>query len=176
MNCVDCCYNLPGDGHSYCTYEEGECVKISMLEKENAELQQKWLNESYEKAKLIEKWKHNGENIIQECKDIEGAKTYYEHQLIKAKDLIHNLLRVTWGEGWNYSLDWKVKAEQFLKENEKHHYEAEVINGRPTGKAILVDEENYTGEVEVDIIENGVVIGTTKIDRYVSSVFKKQKK
>ena len=38
--------------------------------------------------------------------------------LYKAKDLIRNLLRVTWGEGWNYSLDWKVKAEQFLKENE----------------------------------------------------------
>ena len=38
MNCIDCCYNLPKDGHSYCTYEEGECVKISVLEKENAEL------------------------------------------------------------------------------------------------------------------------------------------
>lgn len=35
----------------------------------------------------------------------------------EAKDLIRNLLRVTYGEGWNYSLDWKVKAEQFLKEN-----------------------------------------------------------
>ena len=34
----------------------------------------------------------------------------------EAKDLIRNLLRVTYGEGWNYSLDWKVKAEQFLKE------------------------------------------------------------
>ena len=37
----------------------------------------------------------------------------------EAKDLIRNLLRVTYGEGWNYSLDWKVKAEQFLKECEK---------------------------------------------------------
>lgn len=34
----------------------------------------------------------------------------------EAKELIRNLLRVTYGEGWNYSLDWKVKAEQFLKE------------------------------------------------------------
>ena len=32
------------------------------------------------------------------------------------KELIKNIIRVTWGEGWNYSLDWKVKAEQFLKE------------------------------------------------------------
>jgi hypothetical protein len=39
-----------------------------------------------------------------------------EAQFIEAKDLIRNLLRVTYGEGWNYSLDWKVKAEQFLKE------------------------------------------------------------
>lgn len=37
-------------------------------------------------------------------------------QLTEAKELIKNIIRVTWGEGWNYSLDWKVKAEQFLKE------------------------------------------------------------
>ena len=37
-------------------------------------------------------------------------------QLAEAKDLIKNILRVTWGEGWNYSLDWKVKAEQFLND------------------------------------------------------------
>jgi hypothetical protein len=41
MNCNDCCYNLPKDGYSYCTYEDGECIKISMLEKENAELKNK---------------------------------------------------------------------------------------------------------------------------------------
>jgi hypothetical protein len=35
-------------------------------------------------------------------------------KLKEAKDLIRNLLRVTYGEGWNYSLDVKVKAEQFL--------------------------------------------------------------
>ena len=34
----------------------------------------------------------------------------------KAKKIIENIIRVTWGEGWNYSLDWKVKAEQLLKE------------------------------------------------------------
>jgi hypothetical protein len=40
-------------------------------------------------------------------------------QLTKAKELIENIIRVTWGEGWNYSLDWKAKAEQFIKEIEK---------------------------------------------------------
>lgn len=38
MNCIDCRYSLLKDGHSKCTYEEGECIKISVLEKENAEL------------------------------------------------------------------------------------------------------------------------------------------
>ena len=37
----------------------------------------------------------------------------------EAKAIIKNVIRVTWGEGWNYSLDVKVKAEQFLKEIEK---------------------------------------------------------
>ena len=37
----------------------------------------------------------------------------------KAKELLKNIIRVTWSEGWNYSLDWKVKAEQFLSEVEK---------------------------------------------------------
>ena len=40
-------------------------------------------------------------------------------QLTDARKLIKNIIRVTWGEGWNYSLDWKVKAEQFLKDFEK---------------------------------------------------------
>ena len=34
------------------------------------------------------------------------------------KELIKNIIRVTWGEGWNYSLDWKGKAEQFLQDSE----------------------------------------------------------
>ena len=35
-------------------------------------------------------------------------------QLNEAKEIIKNIIRVTWGEGWNYGLDWKVKAEAFL--------------------------------------------------------------
>ena len=34
----------------------------------------------------------------------------------EAEEIIENIIRVTWGEGWNYSLDWKVKAEAFMKE------------------------------------------------------------
>lgn len=35
--------------------------------------------------------------------------------ITKAKEIIRNLLRVTYGEGWTYSLDWKVKAEDFIE-------------------------------------------------------------
>lgn len=51
--------------------------------------------------------------------ELAGQKASLQRWLGEAKDLIRNLLRVTYGEGWNYSLDWKVKAEQFLKEEEK---------------------------------------------------------
>ena len=37
-----------------------------------------------------------------------------EKENAELKELIKNIIRVTWGEGWSYSLDWKVKAEQFL--------------------------------------------------------------
>lgn len=67
------------------------------LEKENAELK--------ENFRICEK----------------NADTYFDN-FTKAKEIIKNIIRVTWGEGWSYSLDWKVKAEQFLEEmeNESH--------------------------------------------------------
>ena len=40
-----------------------------------------------------------------------------DDKLSEAMNLIKNIIRVTWGEGWNYSLDWKVKAEEFLGES-----------------------------------------------------------
>ena len=49
----------------------------------------------------------------------EKVEKQLREYLTKAKELIENIIRVTWGEGWNYSLDWKVKAEQFLKEIEE---------------------------------------------------------
>lgn len=64
------------------------------LEKENAELK--------ENFRICEK----------------NADTYFDN-FTKAKEIIKNIIRVTWGEGWNYSFDWKVKAEQFLEEGRK---------------------------------------------------------
>jgi predicted nuclease with TOPRIM domain len=70
--------------------------QIADLEKENAELKEK-LNFS--------------------TQYYQGEKA--KEQLTKAKELIKNIIRVTWSEGWNYSPDWKVKAERFLSEVEK---------------------------------------------------------
>ena len=76
--------------------------RIADLEKENAKLQAKiddWQSEYIE----LENFTNN-----------EIAEL--EEQNRKAKELLRNIIRVTWGEGWNYNLEWKVKAEQFLKE------------------------------------------------------------
>lgn len=50
------------------------------------------------------------------CDELTNTHRNIREQLTKAKELIKNIIQVTWGEGWNYSLDVKVKAEQFLKE------------------------------------------------------------
>ncbi len=54
-----------------------------------------------------------------ELKEISVMQSDFAMQLDKAKYLIKNLIRVTWGEGWNYDLGWKVEVENFLKEAEE---------------------------------------------------------
>ena len=80
--------------------------QVDRLKKENAELK--------EEVK-------NNEDLatVAYMQGAEQQKKKYEKQITKVKELIENIIRVTWGEGWNYSLDWKVKAEQFLSEVEK---------------------------------------------------------
>ena len=82
--------------------------RIAELEQENNKLLDVINNQDVKIADLEE-----------QIKQIEKVSDYNADQLTKAKDIIQNIIRVTWGEGWNYSLDWKVKAEQFLKEIEK---------------------------------------------------------
>ena len=88
-------------------------TRIAELEKENAELKTRVENQK----SFLERIKAKFNLGKLERKEVEG---YLESdQLTKAKDLIRNLLRVTWGESWNYALEWKVKAEEFLKECEE---------------------------------------------------------
>ena len=101
---------------------EGRDIKIKELEQKNKELEKRLV---FARAEFQRQYKENAD-LKETIADIEknfricesNADTNYD-QLTKAKDLIKNIKRVTWEEGWNYSLDWKVKAEQFLKEIEK---------------------------------------------------------
>ena len=87
------------------------------LEKENAELKEKLVSaekdRDYWKGSSFD-WRANFFS-----KRSVKAAVKAQKRLRQAIDLIRNLLRVTYGEGWNYSLDWKVQAEKFLKEVEK---------------------------------------------------------
>lgn len=78
--------------------------RIAELKKENKEL--KAINEGYCRSR--DRLASIGLPTFMSCKET-------VNKLKEAKDLIRNLLRVTYGEGWNYSLDVKVKAEQFLE-------------------------------------------------------------
>ena len=80
-------------------------IKIKELEKENAELKE--INEGY--CRNRDRLASIGLPTFMSCKET-------VNKLKEAKEIIRNLLRVTYGEGWNYSLDVKVKAEQFLQE------------------------------------------------------------
>ena len=94
--------------------------KIKELEKESNHLfleGAKRVEELEEKnAKLKEEIKYLSEQIQKLKIELDTPESVVLDKLDEAKEIIRNLLRVTYGEGWNYSLDWKVKAEQFLKE------------------------------------------------------------
>lgn len=95
---------------------------IEALEKENAELKKQCdildkslitsTNNNIKRQKIIDELKEKLEH--RNCVDCSNYGSNIK--LLKAKELIKNIIRVTWGEGWSYSLDWKVKAEQFLEE------------------------------------------------------------
>ena len=88
------------------------------LEKENANLK---VLRKYELnvAKVeIEKLENENAELKKRNGELAGQKASLERWFGEAKEIIKNIIRVTWGEGWNYSLDWKVKAEQFLKATE----------------------------------------------------------
>lgn len=96
---------------------------IADLEKENAELKaynEKLLDGDIEKHnKIVE--------LTEKCRQYEIGYAYErlyelrveaESKLTRAKELIKRLIKATYGEGWNYSLQVKVEAEKFLKESE----------------------------------------------------------
>lgn len=100
MNCIDCSYSLLKDGHCNCTYEEGECIKINVLEKENAGLKEKY------------------DTCLRENTGLKIHNTYVEKKLSESKDVIKELiecLEVSEGDEIRES-NFVKRAEQFLKE------------------------------------------------------------
>lgn len=82
-----------------------------------AEPREKWIEELEKENAGLKRNEFNARSCLelQQSQD-KAILNYMGEQLTKAKELIENIIRVTWGEGWNYSLDWKAQAEQFLKE------------------------------------------------------------
>ena len=62
----------------------------------------------------VEDWKSCHEHQLELINGLNNRIAYLE----QAKELIKSIVRVTWGEGWNYSLDVKVRAEKFLQEKQ----------------------------------------------------------
>ncbi len=102
----------------------GQCRdsrRIASLEKENEELKKECRSCVHTDCPcILSDYGKDRNGICDHFKDVFDENIELKEankQLTKAKDLIRNLLRVTYGEGWNYSLDVKVKVEDFLKED-----------------------------------------------------------
>lgn len=112
------------DGYKECEKEKEECQKFIW---ESVGFKKRGFVNSIQIADYIEKLEKENTELKKELKDANEKVVHLacnqnkdlKYKLTKAKELIENIIRVTWGEGWNYSLDWKVKAEQFLTEIEK---------------------------------------------------------
>lgn len=88
---------------------EGKRKQIADLEKENAELK-----EAIKHFNSCGEWNDD----VHDC-EFRHYAMEYGSKLAKAKELLKKVIKVTWGEGWNYSLGVKVEAEQFISEVEK---------------------------------------------------------
>lgn len=105
MNCIDCRYSLLKDGHSKCTYEEGECIKISVLEKENAELRAK------------NKW-YSEQVCNKECAEVWGNLDKAKEIIKKFSEFINNEVEYDPEHPQEHTDLWNKlceQAEQFLK-------------------------------------------------------------
>lgn len=69
-----------------------------------------WISDYRVRVKINKAHKnYMTEKELRQCKE----------KLGEARDLIKNLLKVTYGDGWIYNYEWKVKADKFLGEIEE---------------------------------------------------------
>ena len=125
MNCIDCRYNLLKDGHYNCTYEEGECIKINVLEKENAELKEDLRNKKLaiqNRNSRIEELEAENAELKERhksvCESLTNTHRNLREKLAEAKEILKSLvddLEIIDGEQ-TIELKAVKEAEQFLKE------------------------------------------------------------
>lgn len=131
---------LEKEAEEYATENYEQCIYDDVIgwETDYEARKQAYLTGAEPREKRIEELEATNKKISDECHKLvdslekkQNKNELLETQNIKLqaevsrltiknaelKELIKNIIRVTWGEGWNYSLDWKVKAEQFIKEN-----------------------------------------------------------
>lgn len=91
------------------TNDEKVQAYIEKLEKENHDLQEKWLSESYEKSKLVSENKRLRQIILGN-----------EEEISELKEIIKNLIRPLTEEEKHLTIDvrhkWLEKAKQIMKE------------------------------------------------------------
>ena len=93
--------------------------KLADLTSEYYELENLKNNEIAElKDYRLKTLAENQTDVQKYAVNLEHKLSWYDEQLLKAKEIIKRLLKATYGEGWNYSLQVKVEAEKFLKELE----------------------------------------------------------
>ena len=106
------CKNCPENKGGYICQKEYEDKCLAQKIQYIKELKE-------ENAELKEEIKNNEDlATVAYMQGAENQKKKADKQLTKAKEIIKRLLQATYGEGWNYSLQVKVEAEQFLKEYE----------------------------------------------------------
>lgn len=90
--------------------------KVEMLDffYEGNGFKRRGLNNSIQIADYIKQLEQDKADLLLIRNNKANAMCEDKEKLDEAKEIIKTLLRVTYGEGWNYSLDVKIRAEQFL--------------------------------------------------------------
>lgn len=94
--------------------------KVEMLDffYEGNGFKRRGLNNSIQIADYIKQLEQDKADLLLIRNNKANAMCEDKEKLDEAKEIIKALLRVTYGEGWNYSLDVKIRAEQFLNKGE----------------------------------------------------------
>jgi len=115
---IEVTYKLIEENTELKELHESDKKSLTLIAKKGEELEKVLSNSlsckncSENKGGLICQKEYEDKCLVQKIQYIKEL----QEENAELKELLKNIIRVTWGEGWNYSLDWKVKAEQFIKD------------------------------------------------------------